>query len=199
MKPFKYTTVAAKLIGPYPLPDDVHALVHERIEIQSDSFVRLWLSEGIPYAFQSCPILYQVSREWIANRVGVSPNEIGIVGSAKLGYSLRPTPDFRKLFHPKSDLDYVIVSGALFEKCAEISLRFVEDYESGAISPRTEGQKRCWSEDVEFIKRNIPNGFVNSGKVPNFEKYEGLRRIEQDCPPGGISLGNAAVRGGRSV
>lgn len=49
----------------------------------------------------------------------------------------------------------------------------------GDIVATTNGEKRWWPKDVDYIKRNVPRGFVSGGKVPNLEKYDGMMQIER--------------------
>ena len=51
---------------------------------------RLWVSEGIPFAFRECPALYEVARAWLAEQLGLDSREISLRGSGRLGYSLSP-------------------------------------------------------------------------------------------------------------
>lgn len=177
MKPFEISPALASITGTYPEFSKVRLLFKDAVQHQNMMFVRLWLAEGIPFAFQNCPSIYQVSREWLAKRLSVDPHHISIVGSARLGYSLNPS-SFERGFYEKSDLDYVVVSESLFSRCAEASIRFVADFESGEITPPNERNKVFWSQDVDYIKRNTPKGFLNQGKVPNFTRYEEIRYVE---------------------
>ncbi len=146
---------------------------------ERELFVRLWLAEGIPYAFQEFPLLFQKSREWLANRIKVSTRDISVVGSAKIGYTLKPTNGTRPAFTGSSDIDYVIVSKPLFDRCAEDSMRFADDMNTGRIKPVTPAEKKWWPQDVDFITRNVPHGFVNSGKVPNQDRYGATQDMER--------------------
>jgi len=53
-------------------------------------FARLWLFEGIPFAFRSCPAIYQLARERFAKELHVEPGQVTMTGSGRLGYSLAP-------------------------------------------------------------------------------------------------------------
>ena len=177
MSPFDIAPKLSNIIGHYPDPITVKQLVEDQVSHYDRMFVRLWLAEGIPHAFHNCPSLYQVTREWLARKLEVSPEDITIVGSARLGYSLKPSC-FSRAFNSRSDLDYVVISEPLFLKCQEASMLFVADYESSFITPTSDAQRQEWAGDVAFIKRNTLKGFLNSGKVPNWKRYEAMRSME---------------------
>lgn len=177
MKPFEISPALACITGTYPDFNSVKALFEDAVQHQNFMFIRLWLAEGIPYAFKECPSIYQISREWLAKRLGVESHQISIVGSGRLGYSLNPK-NLERSFYEKSDLDYVVISDSLFNKCADASLQFVTDFESGKIIASSRGEIKWWPQDVEYIKRNTPKGFISHGKVPNLSRYEATRYLE---------------------
>ncbi len=82
---------------------------HERV-----AMVRTWVQERRPAAFGSAPYLWEAVREWISERHGVSPRQVGLAGSAQIGFSTHPDKALAP-FHPeRSDLDLYIVSNALY-------------------------------------------------------------------------------------
>ena len=56
---------------------------------------------------------YDEFKKYIAKKLDVHYNNVGIVGSAKLGFSLNPQKDY-KAFDETSDVDIIIVSQRLF-------------------------------------------------------------------------------------
>ena len=59
---------------------------------------------------------HQIFRQEIAKTIDISPNEVSLVGSAKLGYSLAPGKIFRPFCPGRSDIDIVIASEKLFDE-----------------------------------------------------------------------------------
>jgi hypothetical protein len=53
-------------------------------------------------------------KDRIAQRFGIHPNEVVVVGSAKLGFSIAPDKRYRP-FGEKSDIDVALCSGQLFD------------------------------------------------------------------------------------
>ena len=69
----------AKLTETYPGPQDVldAAAVGER---EKAILARLWISEGIPFAFRGCPGLYEEVRDWLAKGLELDAKQISVRG-----------------------------------------------------------------------------------------------------------------------
>lgn len=179
MKPFKISDESAQIVNAHPEAAAVQELIEAHKAGDVTSFIRLWLSEGIPSAFASCPMIYQRTREWLGSEMSVNPKQITIVGSARLGYSLRPKgKGFGRPFSSKSDLDFVVVSEDLFSTARDASLGFVRDFESKAIVAKSERQNEVWKSDVKSIRNNVDRGFIQAGKVPNLPQYAATKKLE---------------------
>lgn len=61
---------------------------------------------------------YDEFKKYIAKKLDVHYNNVGIAGSAKLGFSLNPQKDY-KAFDETSDVDIIIVSQRLFYEFCE--------------------------------------------------------------------------------
>lgn len=70
---------------------------------------------------------YDKFKKYVAQKLGVHYNNIGIAGSAKLGFSLNPKKNFRN-FNDTSDVDIIIVSQRLFNE-------FWEQYLNDSYKP----------------------------------------------------------------
>ena len=154
----------------YPAAEDVLQAValgsRERAVV-----ARLWMSEGIPFAFRECPALYEEARTWLAEQLGLDPKEISLRGSGRLGYSLRPER-WGDAYNPlSSDLDVFAVSERLFDRLRKDFERWSDDYASGAIVPRSKGERRNWPENRKWGARNKDRGFLDSWMVPNRPAY----------------------------
>lgn len=73
---------------------------------------------------------YNQFKKYIAKRLNVHYNNIGIAGSAKLGFSLNPKKNFKD-FDESSDVDIIIVSEKLFNK-------FWTEYLKDSYNPTTQ-------------------------------------------------------------
>lgn len=93
----------------------------------------------------------------IARQFKVHPNEVLVVGSAKLGFSIAPKKAFRP-FGEKSDIDIVIVSGVLFSQVWSAVYSFWTD-------------KVIWESESDF-KKYLFRGWIRPDKLPPSTKFE---------------------------
>lgn len=84
-----------------------------------EKFVRLWLTEGVPFAFKDRPIVYEALREWVAALLDIFPKDVSMVGSARIGFSLAPQKQLREFTVGSSDLDLFVVSAPLFGRLSK--------------------------------------------------------------------------------
>lgn len=177
-KPF---AVHPSLSIPFPSPKELQqALSGATATRYSHEIVaRLWLTEGCPSAFRTCPSVYEDIRGWLSSRLQVHPKEITLIGSARIGYSLAPPPEFGRPFGDKSDLDLSVISRALFDRLVSAFAAFSDDYKKGTVLPRNERERELWSANLVFGERNIPRGFFDANKVPNFDRYPVAQQVNQ--------------------
>jgi hypothetical protein len=117
---------------------------------------------GMPYVFRDEPASNDLLVEHLCEAMGVSDQNIVVVGSAKIGFSLNPD-NFPREFSDTSDIDIVVVSEELFDRVWMILLEW------------------------HYPRRNMPLGRVEGGwmrsrrgdiywgwLVPDEIHYEGL-------------------------
>ena len=172
----------AALGGAYPASEDVLQAVAlgpwERSVV-----ARLWVSEGIPFAFRECPALYEEARTWLAKRLGLDPKEISMGGSGRLGYSLAPAR-WGEAYRPQSsDLDVFAVSERLFDGLRGDFEHWSDDYDKGAVVPRSKKERRCWPANRQEGSGRIDRGFLDSWMVPNRTAYPIFSKTN-DCLAG---------------
>jgi hypothetical protein len=109
-KPFEVDESLQRLLDPHPTPEKFREALHLASRRSREEVVRLWLTEGIPFAFRGRPIAYEEVRTWLGARLVVCPKEITIVGSARIGFSLAGR-QFGRPFNSESDLDFAVTSG----------------------------------------------------------------------------------------
>lgn len=192
----------AELSSAYPAADDVLGAATEGRRERA-ILARLWISEGIPFAFRGCPWLYEDFRTSIAERLGIDAKQISIAGSGRLGYSLAPKK-WGEAYRPNSsDLDWFAVSDTLFERLCENFRRWCADYVSGEVEPNSEMERYYWAKNREETPGRIERGFVDSYRVPNWRQYGAFlaanrcleelsvklrRHDEAPKPPGRLTL-----------
>lgn len=129
-----------------------------------EAIARLWLSEGIPYAFRETAGIYDELRFWLACRLGVNGKDVTIVGSGRIGFSMSPRK-FGATFGDNSDLDLSVVNLCLFEKCSREAQKFKEDFVSGELRG-SDTQNNNWADTIKYLDNNLRSGFVDTFKIP---------------------------------
>ena len=104
MKPFEFSSTLAAMTDRYPAAEHILKVLCEGWDVDRFAIARQWLSEGIPFAFQRCPAVYESMRSWLSGKLDVEAKEISLTGSARLGSSLK-NENFGKPFGPESDLE----------------------------------------------------------------------------------------------
>lgn len=96
---------------------------------EPEDVVRDHIFTGEPFVFSDHPSLYSTLRGIIARGVGLAPESVILVGSAKLGFSLDPSK-FGAPFSDTSDLDLLVVSSEKFDQFWIEFLRWHREHES---------------------------------------------------------------------
>ncbi len=178
MEPFSIPDPLKSLTDPYPPPRLVLDVAGRGGETARIAIARLWLSEGIPYAFRKCPAVYESLRSWLSVILGVHAKEIGVVGSARIGKSISPGK-LGKQFSAASDLDLVIVSKGLFETLREEFCQWLLAFESGRITAKNDKEQKHWKDNSRRVPKNITAGFLDPKFIPNHQPYPMTRRIDE--------------------
>ena len=107
-----------------------------------------------------CSILSQSQyfdlRSEVADCFELHPNEVLVVGSAKLGFSIAPGKLYQ-LFSDRSDIDVVLVSSTLFDEIWKVVFKY--KYEGG-----------YWSKYEEFVKYFF-EGWIRPDKLPRSDMF----------------------------
>lgn len=177
MRPFSIPDSAKRLRDPYPnSPLLIEVLTGIR-RLELLSILRLWFSEGIPFAFKSNPMLYEAVREWMSMRLQVHPKAVTLIGSARIGYSMCPRPGYGREFGANSDLDFSVVDDKLFSEVVANYCNWESDVDAGRAVPRNSREKRFWADNLKRLPDNIARGFIDPYKVPSWVKYPKIMSI----------------------
>jgi len=171
MLPFKIPESIGKLKDLHPDAEIIMGAVAKSGKAELHAIARLWLSEGIPFAFRDNPGLYEIIRDWIANRLCIHPKELTLIGSGRQGCSLAPPPKMGKKFDEKSDLDWSAVSPRLFDRCQQEFDSWANDYRRGIVVPRHQNEGRYWEDNANTCPMNIRRGFIDPFKIPTWSRY----------------------------
>lgn len=137
--------------------------------------IRLWMTEGIPYAFKEHPLLYEEIREFIAKGINVDAKDITIVGSARIGYSLSKH-EWGRPFNSNSDFDFTIVSNDLYKAIVGDFQRWVKDIELKRTLPKDVTEMSVWLNNIKYLDEKIPTGFIQVKFIPYHKNYPTVKK-----------------------
>lgn len=143
------------------------------------ALVRLWLSEGIPFAFKARPSIYEAVRGWMGEQLRIHAKEVTIVGSGRQGFSLSPDANIGREFGGHSDLDFAAVSSNLFQSLAGSLERWIKDYTEGRTSPRNPREEGFWNENKDRCPKCLARGFIDPHKIPLGKRYPESQQVAQ--------------------
>ncbi|TIV73008.1 MAG: hypothetical protein E5V89_02370 [Mesorhizobium sp.] len=143
----------------------------------SRHFAALWLSEGVPFAFQTVPAIFQIARENLAQHLSIPFRDVSMTGSGRIGYSMSPAK-FGAVYSSNSDVDLFIVSERWFEALSEQAIQFLDDYKEQKISPANDRQRGFWDDSLLRLPKNIQQGFLDAKKV-SFEHSPAAKALQK--------------------
>lgn len=93
--------------------EDFRVLAQEKTDVQ---LLETCLHDAVtPYVFEPNPPMWNTFREEIVSQLGVLQADIRIVGSGRLGFSMKPGNNLAR-FTDTSDIDVVIVNSDIFDE-----------------------------------------------------------------------------------
>jgi hypothetical protein len=173
----KLTYAANSIVSFFSLSDDFRSYYSTIGENEKKSLIRHFIINNVPYAFRNKPILYEQLTQYLADKLGISPTEIKLIGSAKTGFSLSPPPNYGKEFGEHSDLDFSITNKDLFVELENEFSNWSELYNKKEIQPYNENEKRYWSENVQTGLGQLKHGFIDTHYIPNRDQFTLTKKI----------------------
>jgi hypothetical protein len=161
-----------------PPPDSISAVEFiqelKRVpESERMAVVRTWMQDRSPAAFSTLPYLWEAARDWFAKRCEVSPRQIGLAGSAQLGFSTSPMKAFAPFDKTLSDLDFYLVSDELFSKLQKEASIFITRQFSAINSD--------FYEQAKTTERTLKRGYIDLQQIPAIhERYPKVARMRND-------------------
>lgn len=177
MQAFEVTEIPSDYFFEYMTPYTLIEISEKLSPEELTAFIRSRYLENIPFTFKEKPLLYETMRTWLARELKVNPSEIVTIGSAKLGFSPAPHPDFGKLFTSQSDLDLTVISEKLFNNLVETYEIWANEFSLGKIKPNNPTEESYWKENARRLPTCIQKGFIDPNKIPN--RYETSKHISQ--------------------
>ena len=176
MQPFDVPGELLELREAYPRAEELRDVAKGSGLLGRAAVARLWMSEGIPYAFRDYPAIYESVRSWLGLRLEVDPKTITVVGSARIGESLSPKNPCRA-FGPHSDLDLVAVSDELFQRVKQDFIKWSDLVDRGELKPENKRQSMFWSANLKRCPKNIERGFLDARMIPSEEQLSSVAKI----------------------
>lgn len=162
--PFSQSTPQLHTMVHHPCANDFRQVLLAAQDRDRKTIARLWLSEGIPYAFRDKASAYDELRYWLANKLSVNGKDVTIVGSGRIGFSMSPSK-YGVVFNNGSDLDFSIVNENLFNACSADAVNFKREFEAGRLNPNKR-QKVWWPDTIKRLPSNLSAGFVDTFNIP---------------------------------
>ena len=161
-------------------PEALRAITGLSDEDDVRRFVRLWMMEGIPFAFRDRPVVYELLREWMAEKLEVHPMNVSLVGSGRLGFSTAPKKWLQPFTKGHSDLDTFVVSEWLFEALLQDFNQWLDDWDDGYLADELQARgARLWPANRETYAKSIARGFLDESKIPARSGYRTVRRCRR--------------------
>lgn len=173
--PFKLSQGSDILKSAYPSSEQIRDVFTNATETERQGIIRLWITEGIPFAFKDHPLIYEEVREFISKGVNVHSKEITLVGSGRIGYSLKKKVWGRE-FTNTSDLDFTIISNDLFTRLVFDFKKWAGDIESKKLLPHSSNELKGWLGSIEVVDKNIPQGFIYTKNLLPYNNYPTVRK-----------------------
>ena len=146
-------------VMPYPTIDQFKELLATK---PLEDIVTEYVFSGVPFVFRNQPDGVDALRQHLSKALGLIPENILVVGSAKIGFSLNPDR-FPRQFSSFSDIDVLVVDSGLFDRIWTAVLKWHYPRKGSQLG----GQDAPWMRN---IRRHIYWGAI----MPNNIRYVGL-------------------------
>jgi hypothetical protein len=145
------------------MPIQLKALITELQTKDHAQVVRDHLLTGDPHVFSTTPSLYFDLKAFLASQLSVPPEDVRIIGSAMMGYSLSPD-SYGRAFLPSSDVDVVVVDSRWFDTIWDLLLDWRYPWHLRKWPPR----------DHEWAVARLED-FICGSCTPHRIRYRGLK------------------------
>ncbi len=161
----------------YSAPSDFKDYYNNIDNNEKKSLIRHFIVNNIPFAFKDKPILYEQITQYLADKLGISPTEVKLIGSAKTGFSISPLPDYGRAFGQHSDLDFSIVNEELFYILEAEFNDWADLFKIKRINANNSTEEGYWFQNLDSVPRQLKNGFIDTHFIPNRDKFIMTKKI----------------------
>ena len=124
--------------------DEFIVILREQ-ELNEQEMVQRYITHGSSFVFDEDDGKYFKLKKIIADKFELRPEEVIMVGSAKLGFSIAPSKLW-KSFDDESDIDMVIVSEEIFDKF------WIDLYDFNLeLIDRTEEEQKRYNKFLDYL------------------------------------------------
>lgn len=153
-------------------------ICYERlIGLEKNSLIAHIIVNNTPFVFRNVPLLYEQIIQYLSDLLSIESGSVKLIGSAKTGFSVSPTPNYGKIFSENSDLDFTIINEAVFGTLCKEYEAWKAAYTRNDILPRSCKEKKYWDDNIVLLERNIGRGFIDTYKIPNREMCPITKKI----------------------
>jgi hypothetical protein len=171
-KPFNFSACSLP-ISANPNPSSFVEELRRVPQTERMAIIRTWVQDRSPAAFSEMPYLWEAVREWISARYQLSPREIGLAGSAQVGFSMHPKKALANFERNRSDLDIYAVSKVLYGALEREARNFVARQ---LAAPKTD-----FLEQAKTTSRALANRYVDLQQIPAIhDRYPLVARLRND-------------------
>lgn len=143
----------------YPTVDQFRQQLFEQ---PFEALVENYVFQGVPFIFRDNPQLQSVMRNHLGSALSISEDNIVIVGSAKIGFSLNPE-NFPRPFSDRSDIDVLVIDKDLYDSIWITILQWHYPRKGSNLGGTDGGWARARRKDLYW-------GSIMPGRI----RYEGL-------------------------
>ena len=120
-------------------------VIIENSTISDLEIVQGYITHGSPFVFTGDEQKYFLLKKEIADHLGLNPQSVIMIGSAKLGFSINPLKLW-KPFNDESDIDMVIISDRIFLEFWRELFNF-----NIGLQVRSEDEDRMYRSFLEYF------------------------------------------------
>jgi hypothetical protein len=173
----KMSSTAKSIVDVYSCPEDFLSNYRKILEKEKKSYLRHFIINNQPYAFNKSPLIYEQIVQYFADNIDVNPAYIKLIGSAKTGFSISQLNYGRPYENKRSDLDFSIVNEDLFNIIQKEFELWAILYQGGNIEPAPNKEKDYWPQNLITGPKQIKRGFIDIKYIPNREQFSKTRNI----------------------
>ena len=160
---FELSPVATNLSASIPSAEEFRRALLSLPAHEISGYVRGYVRNRVPAAFSNQPLLWEAIRNWVSIRIKSDPHEIGLNGSAQLGFSPTPSKYGKEFSAENSDLDFFIISNSVFDELGAEIRQFCAN--------GSDIHQKHFENQIHTLQSTLGRSFFDLKHIPAVEKY----------------------------